>query len=698
MKTIIAEKPSVARDIAKIVGASQRKDGYLEGNGHHVTWAIGHLVGLAMPKAYGHEKWELSTLPIVPEHFKLEVTNDPGIKKQLATIKELFSKTDEIIVATDAGREGELIFRYIYELTKPPIEPTIKRLWISDMTEKTIRKGLQELKPISDYDRLYHSGKARSESDWLVGINFTQAFTLASKKNKALSIGRVQTATLRLIVDRYNENTTFTSVPFYVPRIKLDHEGVEFQLSGEQKYDRENLALELLTGLKGTQTPPIAVSNKQSSEAPPFLYDLTTLQREANKMYGLTAKKTLDVAQSLYEKHKATTYPRTDSQYLATNQTEDVKEIFNSFPGFSVHGVELKPLVPDCLSNVNGNRVFNDAKISDHHAIIPTTTKVDLGNLGEEERQIYLMIVARFFQSFYLPCIKETRSFKTELRGLGFSATSTVVKEKGWRTLLPDPKESAPKLPDMPTGLQKIVLDSEVFRGQTKPKPIFNESTLLGAMETAGKFVQDRELKESLKEKGLGTSATRAGIIETLIKREYVQRQKKQLIPSEVAIGLIKSLSHLSICSPELTGEVEHKLNLMEKGSFDYSKFIKEMKEYVRSLLPDIIKSGESVSHIKTAEEKKASVDYGQCPKCKQGHIKKGKKAYYCTNWNAETKCDFTVWMTKSDKKLSDSQIKALIGKGKTGKIKGFKSKAGKTFDASLKLDTSFKTVFDFDN
>lgn len=695
MKTIIAEKPSVARDIANVVGATQRKDGYLEGNNYRVTWAIGHLVGLAMPVAYGYEKWALESLPIIPEQFKLEVTNDAGIQKQFKIIKELFSNTNEIIVATDAGREGELIFRYIYELSKPSSTVEIKRLWISDLTEKTIKKGLQDLKPISKYDNLYFSGKARSEADWLVGINFTQAFTVASKKSKALSIGRVQTATLRLIVDRYIENTSFESIPFYVPKITLEHNSPNFDMAADQKYEKADQAELIIESLKGTATPPIEVTNKETSEKPPFLYDLTTLQREANKMFGLTAKETLDIAQSLYEKHKATTYPRTDSQFLATNQVSDVKEVFSDLPDFKIQETQLSSLTSSCIENVSGNPVFNDSKVSDHHAIIPTGTNVDLNQLSDKEKQIYLMVVARFYQTFLPHCIKQTRSFKTVINEVVFSASTTEIKNKGWRILLPQTKEVV-MLPDIETGTTKKISDCEVTKGHTKPKALFTENSLLAMMETAGKLVTDKELRDSLKEKGLGTSATRAAIIETLIKRQYILREKGKLIPTEIAIQLIKAIYDLSVCSPELTGEFEHKLGQIEKGEYQYSTFISEMAEYVKELLPQIIQSGQSISSIQTVDEKKNDVNFGTCPKCNEGVIKKGKKSTYCTNWNADPKCDFTIWLTMAQKKLTDKQIKDLILDKHTKEVKGFTSKAGKPFNAPLKLDDSFKVVFDF--
>jgi DNA topoisomerase-3 len=695
MKTILAEKPSVARTIASVVGASHRKDGYMEGNGYQVTWAIGHLVGLSMPEAYGFDKWSLDHLPIVPEPFKLQVTDDPGIKKQFKVIKSLFNDSSQIIVATDAGREGELIFRYIHQLANPPKSIPIKRLWISDLTEATIKKGMEQLRPIAEFDRIYFAAKARSEADWLVGINFTQGYTLASKKYQALSIGRVQTATLRLIVDRYIENKAFQSKPFYVPKITLEDPGDPFELSCVQKFADRAEAEKIMNGFNGELSPIISRADKTTTEKPPLLYDLTTLQRTANKAYKYTAQQTLDVIQALYEKHKLVTYPRTDSQYLATNQKDEVGKIFDGIEGFNIQGTETDRLKDECLSNLDGSPLFNDGKVTDHHAIIPTGNNTELSSLSEMERNIFLMIIQRFFQSFLSDCIKANRRLSTFIGEHEFQAVSNQVVKIGWR-LLSSKTEKEVALPETEEGAQRIISETSVHEGMTKPKALYSESSLLGIMETAGQLIQDKSLRESLKERGLGTPATRASIIETLIKRQYVVRDKAKLLPTELGSTLIGSIKDLSICSPELTGEWEFKLKQLERNESSYKGFIEEIKNYVCVEFPKLLESAKKVAEIQTPQELARNFSLGKCPKCASGEIKKGKQSYYCSNWNQDPKCDFTVWNSIAKKKVTDTLVKELIVKGSTKKLKGFTSKAGKKFEAKLVLDEEKKVKLSF--
>ncbi|MDC6367226.1 MULTISPECIES: type IA DNA topoisomerase [Flavobacteriaceae] len=694
MKTILAEKPSVAFSIASIVGASQKKEGYMEGNGYRVTWAIGHLVGLSMPLAYGHEKWSLDYLPIIPNPFKLHVSSAIGPNKQFQTIKTLFHESTEIIVATDAGREGELIFRYIHTLANTPSNIPIKRLWISDLTDATIKKGLRDLRPAADFDRLYFAAKARSEADWLVGINFTQGFTLASGKNKALSIGRVQTATLKLIVQRYLDDQRFRSTSFYVPMLSLENGEVSLKLSSEDKFEQKELAEHILLNVKGTLSPKITREDTLSSEKPPVLYDLTTLQRTVNKVYGYTAQQTLDMVQVLYEKHKVVSYPRTDSQYLANAQEKDVATVFDTLEGFSINGVVTDTLKKDIA--IEGNPVFNDKKVSDHHAIIPTGRSIDLSILKENERNVFLMIVQRFFQTFLPLCKKANRKLFFELNGHTFSASSTQIVELGWRILSPN-DDTGNVLPELRQGTQLKIIDIEIHEGKTKPKPLFSDSSLLGAMETAGKLVSDPKIREGLKDRGLGTPATRAAIIETLIKREYVLRNKTKLIPTDMGCGLIDALGDLDICSPGFTGEWEYKLKQIERNELSYADFMLDIGSYVKRTFPSLLESASKVSQIKTPDEISKSFSYGKCPKCKQGEIRKGKKGAYCSNWNQEPKCDFSIWSVVANKKLTDIQITDLLVKRETRKLKGFKSKQGKSFDAQLVLDKDFKVKFSFD-
>ncbi|TXN37731.1 DNA topoisomerase III [Flagellimonas hymeniacidonis] len=690
MKVILAEKPSVARTIASVVGASTRKDGYFEGNDYQVTWAIGHLVGLSMPKAYGYEKWSLNHLPIIPQPFKLEIIEDPSIKKQFKVIESLFKNCKEIIVATDAGREGELIYRYIHLLAIPAENVTIKRLWISDLTDNTIRKGLEQLRPIAEFDLLYHAARARSEADWLVGINFTQGYTLASGKGKPLSIGRVQTATLRLIVDRYSEHTSFQSTAFFIPKITLEDPNKPFVLSCEEKYKDRASAELLLNDLKDSMSAPIESTNKVSREKAPLLYDLTTLQRTANKVYKYTAKQTLDTAQALYERHKLVTYPRTDSQYLTVIQKPEIIKTFEKMDTISIREITTDSLKETCIKGVTDNPVFNNGKVTDHHAIIPTGKTGRLDDLSEVEKNLYLMIVQRFYQSFLPDCEKTTRRLQTIIGEQFFNTSSKQTLKIGWRVLSPEGEPEA-MLPTLQPKECRTILETVIHEGMTKPKPIYTESSLLGSMETAGQFVQDKSLREGLKERGLGTPATRAAIIETLIKREYIIRAKGKLLPTEIGAGLINSIKELSVCSPELTGDWEFKLKQVERGDLAYEEFMSEIRSYVNITFPKLLESAQMVKELQTSEEKERDFSFGSCPKCSGGEIRKGKKSAYCTNWNADPKCNFTIWLSSFGKKLTDTQVSNLIHKRETSKLKGFKSKAGKPFSAQLVLDSEFK-------
>ena len=695
MKTVLAEKPSVAKSIASIIGATARKDGYFEGNGYQVTWTIGHLVGLSMPETYGFEKWSLDHLPIIPEPFQLETVGDSGIKQQFNIVKSLFQSADEIIVATDAAREGELIFRYVYELANPPKNIPVKRAWFSSSTDEAIKKAFAELAPISDYDRLYFAAKARSEADWLVGINFTQGYTLASKKQKALSIGRVQTPTLKLVVDRYNENKGFVSNDFYLPTLTMENESKPFVLSCEARFEDKTKAEELLNDLMGTLSPEIFREDKTTTEKSPLPYDLTALQRTANKVYKYNAQQTLDITQALYEK-KLVTYPRTDSEYLSEGMADEVEQVFYKLQAFDFNGVATDQLKEACLKNIPNNKVFNDKKIEDHHGIIPTGTAVELESLKEDEKTIYTMIVKRFFQCFLDDCTKDNRKLYLTLHDHIFSASCKQISTLGWRVLSPEgnPQEF---LPETQKGEQRTILEIAVAQGTTKPKPLFTDSSLLGKMQTAGRDVTDKEMREALKEKGLGASSTRSGIIETLIQRGYVVREKSKLVPTEIAKGLIASLAELSICSPEMTGEWEYRLRLVERNELTYDAFMDEIKAYVRTTTPLVLEAAKKIAGIQTPEEKARNFSLGNCPKCDNGEVRKGKKAYYCTNWSAEPKCDFTIWISSYNKKLNDNQAKALITKGTTGKLKGFKSKAGKTYEAKLVLDENKKVKLSFD-
>lgn len=680
MITVIAEKPSVARDIAKVLGTNTQKEGYLEGNGYFVTYAFGHLVGLAEPVDYGYsEKWLKSELPLVPESFKLVANKEA--KKQLGIIKNLIKNSNSLIVATDAGREGELIFRWIYEYLSSDIP--FKRLWISDMTDKSIKEGFNSLLPGNGKDNLYFSAKARAESDWLIGMNATRLMTL--NNNTLLSIGRVQTPTLRLIVDRYLDHKNFVIKDYWKPFIIIDNNNPDQQLKlvCDVEFENEDKIQKYVYNLKNLTNCIVKREDKKEREAAPKLYSLTSLQKDANGKLNFTADETLKVLQGLYEKHKLVTYPRTDSEYLTDNQIGDVQNVLRS------HKLYFSEV--NVISDISNNSAFNNAKVTDHHAVIPTNIVPDnniLSRLSEKERNLYDLVITRFFQRFSPDCQKEKVVLTTNLEGDIFTYSQTTEVYKGWKiyNVEKDDKITFPIL--IKDQDKKIILDHSYSKHQTQPKKIHTEASLLSAMETAGKEIENEDLKEQMKGKGLGTPATRSGIIEILIKRSFIIRKGKQLIPTTTGIDLIKKVRDHKISIPEWTAEQEYELYKVEMGENSYSNHIDNIKNIVRNIIQEL-------DGIKIEKQSVESKIIGGCPKCQKGNVIEGKKGYGCSEYKRG--CDFVIWKEKASKKLSASIVKTLIEKRKTKKLDGFISKAQNKFSASLILNNEFKVEFDFD-
>ena len=561
---IIAEKPSVARDIARIVGANTRQDGYLEGNGYMVTWAMGHLIALAMPEAYGFSAYKAEDLPIRPNPFQLvvrqvrkdkEYVSDPAALKQLKVIRSCFDKADRIIVATDAGREGELIFRYIYQhlgCRKP-----FDRLWISSLTDKAIREGLSNLKPGSHYDNLYYSAKARSEADWLVGINASRALSIARKGG--YSLGRVQTPTLTMVCRRYIENRDFSSVPYWKLSALMEKEGVSLKAIGITDYESEASAQTALATLRSQSRLKVeSVARKVTHTSPPLLYDLTALQKDANRRHGFSADKTLSIAQSLYEK-KITTYPRTGSRYISEDVFEEVPVLLRN--------------IGKTLSNPLNRHSVDNAKVTDHHAIIPTGEPPS--GLSTDEITVYQMVVNRFIEAFS-PDSEEERMQVRFTHGTNiFTWKAYQQISLGWKAVQKgkeaevDKKEDGDEpilssLPDLSEGEVLPLLNAEITEHKTKSKPLYTEATLLSAMENAGKEVEDAESKKAMTECGIGTPATRANIIETLILRDYIRRDKKTIIPTEKGLAVYEIVKDKKIANAEMTGSWELALAAIE--------------------------------------------------------------------------------------------------------------------------------------
>ncbi len=726
MKVCIAEKPSVAREIARILQANTRKDGYFEGNGYQVTWTFGHLCTLKNPEDYTADwkAWRMNYLPMVPPRFGIKLIDNDGVEKQFNTIKKLFDECDEVINCGDAGIEGELIQRWV--LTKAECKKPLKRLWISSMTDEAIKEGFEKLKDGKEFDRLYSAGNARAIGDWLLGMNASRLYTLKYANGRGvLSIGRVQTPTLALIVRRYEEIKNFVSKPFW--EIKTTYRNVVFN-STAGRFDSVEEAAQVIEEIKTNLFEVVSFEKKKGNEAPPKLFDLTALQVECNKKYSFTADDTLRYIQSLYEK-KMVTYPRVDTTFLPTDMYPKIEGILKNMEPYANFTAPLlgKPIK-------KSKKIFDDAKITDHHAIIPTGIRPS--GLIPEEKRVYDLIARRFIAAFYPDCIVSNTTVIGEVSTHEFKATGKVILEEGWRVLYPrkeaekDNENEADEgqiMPQFEKG-EKGEHFPDLQEKQTQPPKLLTEATLLRAMETAGKQVEDEELRELMKENGIGRPSTRANIIETLFKRRFVVREKKNLVPTQTGIQLINTIQNELLKSAELTGMWERKLRLIEKGEYDPKLFLEEMKEMVSSLVVEVqrenyksivieeeivkeekkpVKTEKKEKPIKpkTSEKKKISAKKSEeksgevagsiCPKCKKGTLLKGKTAFGCSEY--KNGCTFKVMFQQYGKVLDEKQIFALVKDGKTSVIKGL-SDEGQTIDSELFLDSSFNIVVGSNN
>jgi DNA topoisomerase-3 len=593
MKVIIAEKPSVGREIAKVFGATTKHDGYIESKGYTFTWAFGHLLQLAAPQEYGYYGWNVQHLPMLPAKFKLSVRKsngkeDAGARKQLDIIAKLFDEATEIIVATDAGREGELIFRYIYYYLK--CKKPFKRLWISSQTDAAIKDGFRNLKPGTDYDTLFNSAHCRSQSDWLVGMNATQALSLASGNKGVLSLGRVQTPTLAMICARYLENKNFVPQLYYQVVIQPVKDEQVFKAISEKNYKTREEAETILALVESTANVA-SVEAKPRKEPPPLLHDLSSLQQEANKRKGFTADQTLNLLQNLYES-KLVTYPRTGSRYIGDDVFAEVPALINKFLEHPEFGKQANILASTKLNK----RSVNAKKVTDHHAILPTGEKPY--QLSDDQQAIYDMVSGRMLEAFHTDCIKEVTKIIL-ISGSKFMASGTVIQTAGWRAVFNDKDEE--KKDEENATLPKVIQSEDlpitasgVLEKQTKPKPLYNEASLLKALETAGKEIEDEELREAMKESGLGTPATRANIIETLLTRKYILREKKNLVPTETGLSVYEIVKHQQIAQAELTGNWEKRLEQIRSGA-SVTEFQEEIKTYTRAITKELLASGKNM-------------------------------------------------------------------------------------------------------
>ena len=682
MKTIIAEKPSVAREIARIVGATKREEGYFEGGGYAVTWAFGHLVQLAMPDGYGVRGFVRDNLPIIPDTFTLVPRQvrtekgykpDSGVVSQIKIITRLFNGSEQIIVATDAGREGELIFRYLYHYTgcKTPFV----RLWISSLTDKAIREGLRNLEDGGKYDNLYLAAKARSESDWLVGINGTQALSIAAGHG-TYSVGRVQTPTLAMVCERYWENRRFTPEAFWQLHIATDGcDGEVVKLSSSEKWKEKEPAMELYNKVRAAGYATVTkAERKEKTEETPLLYDLTTLQKEANAKHGFTAEQTLEIAQKLYEK-KLITYPRTGSRYIPEDMFAEIPKLLAFIGALPEWKGKVQPKAQPTRRSVDGG------KVTDHHALLVTGEKPLF--LSKEDSTIYQMVAGRMIEAFSEKCVKDTATVTAECAGVEFTVKGSIIRQAGWRAVYGGEDKEETAIPDWREGDTLTLKGCSITEGKTKPKPLHTEATLLSAMETAGKDIEDDALRQALKDCGIGTPATRAAIIETLFKRGYMERCKKSLVPTEKGLALYSVVKTMRIADVAMTGEWEKNLARIERGELPADTFRREIEAYTREITSELLSCDKLFSRR----------DSGcKCPKCGTGSMQFYGKVVRCDN----AECGLPVFRLKANRTLSDDEIKELLTDGHTKLLKGFKSKQGKSFDAIVAFDGDYNTTFVF--
>lgn len=694
MKVCIAEKPSVAREIANILGANTKRDGYFEGNGYAVTYTFGHLCTLLEPKDYKpHWKsWDLNNLPMLPERFNTKVTDDSGIQKQFKIVKGLFEKADVVINCGDAGQEGELIQRWV--INQAGYTGKIQRLWISSLTEEAIKEGFDNLKDNDDYNNLYYAGYSRAIGDWLLGLNATRLYTVKFGGYKqVLSIGRVQTPTLAMLVNRYKEIENFKPQPYW--ELQTLYRNTLFNCE-EGRFLKKEDGETLANKVKEDDFEIVSVTKKKGKEYAPKLFDLTGLQVYCNTKFGFSADETLKIVQKLYEM-KVVTYPRVDTTFLPNDIYPKVAGILSKLTNYS----ELtQPLLGKKIKK--SKRVFDDKKVTDHHAIIPTGIQIPM---QYNQQQVYDIIVRRFIAVFYPDSDVSNTSVIGKAAEVTFKTTGKEILEKGWRVVF-ETKESTTKkeleekltLPSFVKG-EKGSHEPSFLEKETKPPRNFTEASLLRAMETAGKQVDDDEMRELMKENGIGRPSTRASIIETLFRRKYIERKKKLVIPTQTGIDLINIIDNELLKSAELTGRWEKRLKEIERGEFNAGTFINNMKKMVDELVYEVRSSNRSkrissettqnkpVEKKKTTKAKKTVVGKS-CPKCKNGQLLKGSKAFGCSEYNKT--CDFLLPFEFSGKKISENQLIRLLDKGSTTNLKGFKTNTGK-IEALIRFDDSFK-------
>jgi DNA topoisomerase-3 len=704
---VLAEKPSVGRDVARVLtGPFQKHEGYLEGPEEIITWAVGHLVQLAEPDEYDpkYKKWRMADLPIVPDHFKL-VVRDERSKKQMSVVSKLLRRDDVDVVvnACDAGREGELIFAYLFE--KAGADKPVKRLWLSSMTTQAMRDAFAHLRDADELALLEAAARSRSEADWIVGMNATRAATirLRSSFDGAVSLGRVQTPTLAILARREVEIRAFTPEPYWLVDATFEADGARTYAGRYHAANQPRVAtaaeatavVEAVRGGRGTITK---LEKTERREKAPMLYDLTSLQRDANTRYGFSARRTLSAAQRLYEEHKALTYPRTSSRYLTTDMVPEIKPtaaLVGRAPIYAkaaeyVTGLDLLPL----------GRVVDDSKVGDHHAIIPTNSQHRVEKMGDDDKKVYDMVVRRFLAVFHPEAVFENTRVETTVAEHVFRTRGKVLVVPGWRGVYgeiadadgkgDDDEGGEQQLPRLERGEDADVKRVESLEKETKPPRRYSDASLLGAMETAGKLVDDDAMREAMKDSGIGTPATRAAIIERVIDVGYVERDGRSLVVTEKGLNVIRLLGEHPLTSPDLTGEWERRLSLIEQGEDSRDRFMRDIAGFAGSTVQVL---DETLKDVKIPR-----ANLGPCPVC--GHdLVENRKGFSC--WSREDPgCGFVIWKSKAGKTLSPAMARELIQRGFTEKpVTGFKGRSGRSFRARLALqqgeDGKWRVEFD---
>ncbi len=693
MKVCIAEKPSVAREIANVLGADKKHSGYFEGNGYVVTYTFGHLCTLMEPKDYKSywKSWDLNDLPMLPEKFQTKVVDNDGVQKQFDVIKNLLDKADLVINCGDAGQEGELIQRWV--INQAEYKGEVQRLWISSLTAEAIKDGFQNLKPAEDYENLFYAGFSRAIGDWILGINATRLYTLKHGGYKQmLSVGRVQTPTLAMVVNRHKEIINFKPVPYW--ELQTTYRETNFNCE-EGRFTSEEEGKTFADKVKESDFEIVSVTKKKGKEYAPKLFDLTGLQVFCNNKFSMSADDTLKTAQKLYEM-KVITYPRVDTTFLSEDIHPKVKGILEKL---SDYGEVTAPVLAKPIKK--SKKIFDNKKVTDHHAIIPTG---DTGYLNAQQQQVYDIITRRFIAAFYDECEVGNTAVIGKAADVSFKTTGKVIIKKGWREVfewgVAKEKKEDGILPDLKKG-ETGPHEPSFSQKETKPPKYYSEATLLRAMETAGKQVDDDEMRELMKENGIGRPSTRANIIETLFRRKYIERQKKQIHPTPTGVQLIDTIKNKLLTSAELTGTWEKQLREIEQGKYNAGSFIKHMKQMVDQLVYEVrieqnipkISAVTEVAEKPAAKKAKASgLGNAKCPKCSKGTVMKGKSAYGCNQY--KDGCDLRVPFSFMDKKISDKQIERLILKGCTVKLKGFKSGDSKV-DGVVKFNESFQLILE---